>query len=103
MGNDTPGISLVSSEFMTELQTALTEQLVEDTKRWGDTWRRRGLKGQEKRTMERYRDYYDRFKNAGVPMPWLKIIGGAYICWLREKHPELLLCDPNSSCESVDV
>jgi hypothetical protein len=29
-------------------------------------------------------------KNAGVPIPWLKIIGEAHIAMVREDHPEEL-------------
>jgi len=29
------------------------------------------------------------FEQAGIPVPWLKVIGGAFICWVRENHPEL--------------
>lgn len=27
--------------------------------------------------------------DTGTPIPWLKVIGGALICWIREQHPEL--------------
>lgn len=90
------------TDYIDEFVKELIEQLESDAKRWGDTWLQRGLKGQEKRTMERYRDYYDQFK-AGSPMPWMKIIGGALICWIREKHPEIIQCDPNDSCESINI
>lgn len=96
-------MKLYDEKFIDELVTTLLVQLHFDDKRWGDTWRKRGLKGQEKRTMERFRDYYDMFQNNDTPMPWMKIIGGAYICWLRENHPDLLLCDPSDSCESINV
>lgn len=96
-------IKLTDNKFIDEFIQELRTQLEKDDRRWGNTWRKRGLKGQEKRTMERYRDYYDMFKNNKIPLPWLKIIGGAYICWLRERHPEVLLCDPNNSCENIDI
>lgn len=78
------------TDYIPEFLDALTTQLEADDKRWGDTWRKRGLKGQERRTMERYRDYYVMFQNNGTPMPWMKIVGGAFICWVRENHPELM-------------
>ena len=28
------------------------------------------------------------YPNADIPIPWLKIIGNAYIAWIREQHPE---------------
>jgi hypothetical protein len=68
---------------------ALREQLEEDYKRWGDTWLERPQEGQDDRMRCTLNDYFDRFKNAGVPIPQLKIIGGAFINWIRENHPEL--------------
>jgi hypothetical protein len=32
----------------------------------------------------RFNDYYDQWKNAGTPIPWLKIVGEAFIAWVRE-------------------
>lgn len=77
------------TDYLGEFAEALHKQLIADEKRWGDTWRKRPKEGQEDRTAARYQDYWDRFKNGGEPIPWLKVIGGAYICWLREVHPEL--------------
>lgn len=68
----------------------LTAQLEEDGKRWGDTWRKRIKQGQEERIYAELNTYYDQFKNAGVPIPWLKIMGEAHIALVREQHPELL-------------
>lgn len=77
-------------EYLPEFVEALTRQLQEDDKRWGDTWLKRTRKGQEARTRETFRDYFDQFEHAGIPVPWLKVIGGAFICWLRDTgHPEL--------------
>jgi len=76
-------------DFMEEFVTVFTEQLKSDDKRWGNTWLERTRAGQEERTEKSFNDYFDQYENAGVPVPWMKIIGNAYICWVRENHPEL--------------
>jgi hypothetical protein len=76
-------------DFLPEFIKALEEQLKADDARWGDTWLKRTRDGQELRTRETLRDYFDQFENSGTPIPWLKIAGGALICWVREKHPEI--------------
>ena len=76
-------------DFIPEFVKAFEEQLKADDKRWGDTWLKRTVAGQEERTAKTYKDYFDQYFNGGVPIPWLKIIGNAYICWVREQHPEL--------------
>lgn len=74
-------------EYLPDFMKALESQLTEDQKRWGDTWTKRSKEGQEMRTREVYDNYFDQFENAGIPIPWLKIVGGALICWVREqKH-----------------
>lgn len=77
-------------DFLPEIIEKVTAQLVDDQARWGDTWKRRPVEGQELRTQARYDDYFDQFKNTGQPVPWTKIIGGAIICMVREAHPEEL-------------
>lgn len=89
-------------DFLNEFVDALKAQLANDNKRWGDTWLKRGLRGQEKRTFERFRDYYDQFKLGGNPVPWMKVIGGALICWVRENHPEILT-NADDSCENISI
>jgi hypothetical protein len=69
-----------------EIIKEFEEQLEDDEKRWGDTWKYREKKGQEERTYARYEDYIDQFRNAGVEIPWMKIVGGAFICWVREQE-----------------
>lgn len=76
-------------DFLPEFVKALEAQLQDDDKRWGDTWLSRTREGQEERTEVTFRGYFDQYKHAGVPVPWLKIAGGALICWIRENHPEL--------------
>lgn len=76
-------------DFVEEFVNAFIPQLKEDEKRWGDTFLHRTRKGQEERTIHNYQDKFDKFLHAGEPIPWLKIIGDAYICWVREQHPEI--------------
>lgn len=85
------------SDFVSEFIEKLIEQLEADNKRWGNTWLKRPKEGQELRTKDRYTDYFDMFENAGTPVPWMKIVGGALICWIRENHPEL--CIDANECE----
>jgi hypothetical protein len=76
-------------DFLPEFVSALTNQLESDEKRWGNTFIARTKLGQEERTQKTFNDYFDQYNNAGVPVPWLKIVGNAMICWIREEHPEL--------------
>lgn len=77
------------TDFMNDFVEALTKQLEEDENRWGDTWIARTREGQELRTRVKFNDYYDQFVMKGIPVPWLKIVGNAMICWIREQHPEI--------------
>ena len=72
-------------EYLPSFIEALKTQLAEDKKRWGDTYKYRPIDGQEDRTFNRFFDYYAQYKNAGTPIPWLKVIGNAFICWAREQ------------------
>mgnify|MGYP003594077215 CR=1 FL=1 len=76
-------------DYIPDLAKALAEQLDFDQNHWGDTWKKRERNGQELRTKARFDDYFDKFVNAGIPVPWLKIIGGALICWVRDLEAEL--------------
>ena len=64
-------------------------QLYEDEKRYGDTWKERGLvyneKNQETRWFDKMYDYYHDFIENGTPIPWDKVIGEAHIAKVREK------------------
>lgn len=79
------------TDFLDEFTRALRKQLEDDYLRWGDTWLHRTKKGQESRTRKCFDDYFDQFEQAEIPVPWLKIVGNAMICWIREQHPELFL------------
>lgn len=64
-------------------------QLLEDEKRWGDTWKERGLifnnQSQEERFFSKMQEYITDYRVMGIPVPWLKIIGEAHIALVREK------------------
>lgn len=64
-------------------------QLYEDEKRYGDTWKERGLvyKGmnQETRWFYKMQDYFQDFVENAIPIPWDKVIGEAHIAKVREK------------------
>jgi len=75
-------------DYLPETIEALTEQLEADQARWGDTWKTRPREGQEERVFARFADYLDQYRNAGTPIPWLKVMGEAHICLVREEHPD---------------
>lgn len=79
--------------FLDEFKEELANQLDQDDKRWGDTWKHRPREGQEERIMERYQDYFNRYYSGEQEIPWMKIVGLAYIAWIRENHPEVLIED----------
>lgn len=76
-------------DYLEEFSKALKEQLESDQKRWGDTWLQRIPEGQEVRIEEHIKSYFDQWRNAGQPIPWLKIAGLSLIAWVRENHTEL--------------
>jgi hypothetical protein len=76
-------------DFLPELLDALRAQLESDDKRWGDTWLKRTREGQEERTIKSFNDKFDQYLHAKSPIPWLKMIGDCFICWIREQHPEM--------------
>lgn len=85
-------IRLKNVDLIAELQDTfqdVTKQLIEDEKRWGDTWKERGLvfneQPQEERFMQKMNDYYNDFLANGTPIPWTKVLGEAHIALVREK------------------
>jgi len=64
-------------------------QLSEDEKRYGDTWKERGLvfngQSQEERWFYKMQDYFKEYMNEGIAINWDKVIGEAHICKVREK------------------
>ena len=73
-------------DYLPSFIEAFKTQLTDDYKRWGDTWKTRPREGQELRVKARYDDYFDQSEFADVPVPWLKIMGEAFICWVREQR-----------------
>lgn len=80
-------------DYLPEFVAELKAQMIDDQKRWGDTWKKRPREGQEQRAFSRYFDYYDQWANAGTPIPWLKVVGEALICWVRERYPDYMMRD----------
>ena len=76
-------------DFASAFIVALIEHLKKDDVRWGDTWLKRTRRGQEQRTIANFNDKFDKYLNGGQPIDWLAIAGDAYICWVREQHPEI--------------
>jgi len=74
--------------YMVRFMQAFVEQLIADEKRWGLTWKHRPREGQEERVYARFNAYYKEYKFHGKPIPWLKIIGNAYIAWVRENFED---------------
>ena len=73
-------------DYLPEFTEALKQQLEQDEKRWGETWKYRSIEGQEERTFSVFHNYEDQFNNANIPVNWLKVAGNALICWVREQE-----------------
>lgn len=75
-------------DYWEEFSEVMKAQIESDQKRWGDTWKNRGLvwngKPQEERMFTRFDDYKDQFEHGGNPVPFTKIVGEAFICWVRQ-------------------
>lgn len=71
--------------FLVRFVKALRDQLIEDERKWGNTWLDRPRAGQEGRIFTRLNEYYDDFVTNGTPIPWLKVAGNAMIGWIREE------------------
>jgi hypothetical protein len=76
-------------DFVDEFAAALRVNLLAREQEWGNTWLYRSKEGQEERSWENLRNWYDQFRNASVSIPQLDIAGDALICWIREQHPEI--------------
>jgi hypothetical protein len=72
---------------------AVEVQLKEDDERYGDTWRKLPIEGQEERIFERFNEYLADFRENGTPIPWAKVIGNAHIAMVRMRHPEHLITE----------
>lgn len=72
-----------------ELEATFEEvkkQLLEDEKRWGDTWKNRPKKGQSERIRTTFNNYFDQEKFGGNEVDWIKVIGNAHIARVRQRH-----------------
>ena len=80
-------VNLIDELDSTFVDVAL--QLKEDEKRYGDTWKERGLvyneQSQEERFFAKMQEYIDDYRENGTSMPWLKVIGEAHIALVRKK------------------
>ena len=74
------------TDYLPEFVKEFKSQLDSDQTRWGDTWKKRSIEGQEMRIKNDFMDYFDKFENANEPIQWLKVIGNAYIAWVREQE-----------------
>ena len=79
-------------DLIDELQMTFEDvhdQLIEDEKRYGDTWKERGLvfngQPQEERFFSKMTEYITDFRENGSSINWLKVIGEAHIALVREK------------------
>lgn len=75
-------------DFLPEFIEAFGEKLKKDAERWGNTWLLRPRIGQEERTIQSTNNRFDKYRNVGVPLDNMSIIGDCYINWIREQHPE---------------
>jgi len=62
------------------------QQLLEDGKRWGDTWKNRPVEGQSERIRDTFKNYFDRERYGGDEVDWAKVIGNAHIAMVRKKY-----------------
>ena len=80
-------VNLIDELDSTFVDVAL--QLKEDEKRYGDTWKERGLRwngqSQEERFFSKIQEYIDDYRKNGTKFPWLKVIGEAHIAHVRTK------------------
>ena len=77
-------------EYLPEFFEALSQQIISDNERWGDTWKERGLvwngATQEDRLFDWVSQKLYEFDIEDKPFPWLKLAGEAMIGFIREKY-----------------
>lgn len=71
-------------EYIPLFIEALSAKLIEDQKRWGDTWKNRPIEGQSERIRATYDNYFDQEKHGGQDVDWLAVTGNALIAWIRD-------------------
>jgi hypothetical protein len=91
---DKDEISLV--DFLPEFFGAFEAHINQSQDRWGNEWLRRPIlesddwESQNERIYQRYDDYWAYLESGQIDdIPWMKIIGNAFIAWIRLHHPEL--------------
>ena len=85
--------------YLPETIARMRAQLQIDGEKWGDTWRKRDLGNQDERIGQRIFDYLDQNKNAGRPIPWVKVANLAHIAMVRQSHPDLLIDTINMTAD----
>jgi septation ring formation regulator EzrA len=73
-------------EELEETFEAVKQQLLEDEKRWGDTWKNRPIEGQTERIRTTFNNYFDRERYGGDDVDWAKVIGNAHIAMVRKRY-----------------
>lgn len=76
-------------DFLDEFIEAVKADLERGEKRWGDTWLKRTIAGQDERFRQYFNDRFDRAINGNEPVRYESFAGDALIGWIRVHHPEL--------------
>ena len=87
-------ISLV--DYLPEFFDAFSAHIKQSQDRWGNVWLQRPIlandryPNQNDRIYQRFDDYAEYLELGMIDdIPWLKVIGNAFIAWTRLEHPEL--------------
>ncbi len=84
-------MSLRITAYLFPFFKAFQKQIQSDDRRWEkEQWKTRGREGQEERIQRRINEYFADYFERGIPVPWLKIVGEAFIGWVRESFPDFL-------------
>lgn len=80
-------------KYFDEFINDLKAQLEKDDERWGNTWKKRNRKGQVQRFIPWFNDMTDQLENGNLTdadkqQMYLKLAGGAFINWIRDKYPD---------------
>lgn len=76
-------------KYFDQFSGEFRQELTRGDERWGTEYLTRNRKGQSSRIMLRTTEYFLDFVENKNPMPWLSVVGNAYIAWLRNRHPEM--------------
>ena len=95
-------MSLRITAYLFPFFKAFQKQIQSDDRRWADEqWKIRGWQGQEERVQRRINEYFEDYFVRGIPVPWLKIVGEAFIGWVRESFPDFLTRESMEDNEPV--